>query len=168
MEPATTFTILIAAGSSVWLLATGVVPVTAHIAGTLRHRMPAASGPVSILVAGVILLAAVRPTEAAAVVPPPSIRLASAGPSGVVSGPEVASPVTFISRRGATVYTVVRGDSLWKIARGVLTRRGVEPTGEQITRLWRAIYRENRAVIGADPDLILPGQILTIPDADRG
>jgi len=66
------------------------------------------------------------------------------------------------------VYTVVRGDSLWKIARGVLSETFDRPGGEQITRLWKEIYRINRDVIGGDPNLILPGQTLSIPGGSRG
>ena len=52
----------------------------------------------------------------------------------------------------AAYYTVVPGDSLWKIA---LRQYG---SGEA----WRRIYEENRAVI-ADPALIYAGQQLRLP-----
>jgi nucleoid-associated protein YgaU len=29
---------------------------------------------------------------------------------------------------------------------------------------WKTIYEANRAVIGSNPDLIKPGQVLTIPE----
>ena len=54
----------------------------------------------------------------------------------------------------AAYYTVVPGDSLWKIA---LRQYG---SGEA----WRRIYEENRALI-ADPALIYAGQQLRLPAA---
>jgi len=46
--------------------------------------------------------------------------------------------------------TVRPGDSLWAIAR----RQDTD---------WPSLYRANRAVIGADPDLIQPGMRLVVP-----
>lgn len=57
---------------------------------------------------------------------------------------------------GGEQYTVVRGDSLWKIAARHYTRGA----------LWRGIYDANRAVIGSNSALIHPGQILTLPTLD--
>ena len=51
-------------------------------------------------------------------------------------------------------YTVVKGDSLSKIAKRVY--------GD--AKQWRRIYEANRGQI-ENPDLIFPGQNLTIPDA---
>lgn len=48
-------------------------------------------------------------------------------------------------------YTVVKGDTLTKIA----ARFGYSH--------WRAIYDANRSVIGPNPDLIRPGQVLQLP-----
>ncbi|KKK99088.1 hypothetical protein LCGC14_2636220, partial [marine sediment metagenome] len=50
-------------------------------------------------------------------------------------------------------YTVKAGDNLWKIAQRFYS---------QGTR-WNDIYDANKGVIGPDPDLIQPGQVLTIP-----
>ncbi|WP_081790394.1 LysM peptidoglycan-binding domain-containing protein [Nocardioides sp. URHA0032] len=55
--------------------------------------------------------------------------------------------------RPAPVVTVRRGDSLWSIADEHLG------TGDR----WPEIYALNRAVVGADPDLIQPAQRLRIP-----
>ncbi len=52
-------------------------------------------------------------------------------------------------------YTVVKGDNLSKIAQSFYSN----------DRMWRKIYDANKAVIGKNPDLIKPGQVLTIPDA---
>lgn len=55
-------------------------------------------------------------------------------------------------------YVVRPGDSLWSIARA---HPGV--TGS-VERRWRAIWLANRDLVGDDPDLILPGQALRLPD----
>ncbi|WP_328350810.1 transglycosylase family protein [Streptomyces sp. NBC_00445] len=56
------------------------------------------------------------------------------------------------SRAGtAEMYTVLRGDTLSGIADKEDVRGG-----------WRGLYAANRQTIGADPDLILPGQRLSL------
>lgn len=52
------------------------------------------------------------------------------------------------------------GDTLWSIARGSLPSSA---TDHEIDRRWRAIYRANLDAVGADPDLIRPGQRLLLP-----
>lgn len=55
---------------------------------------------------------------------------------------------------------VATGDTLWDLA-----ARGLPLTADdaQIERRWGEIYRANREVVGADPDLIRPGQRLLLP-----
>lgn len=56
---------------------------------------------------------------------------------------------------------VVRaGDSLWSLAADRLPRWA---TTDEIDRAWRAVYAANRAEIGDDPGLIVPGQRLRLP-----
>ncbi|MDR6977967.1 murein DD-endopeptidase MepM/ murein hydrolase activator NlpD [Streptomyces sp. 3330] len=56
------------------------------------------------------------------------------------------------SRAGtAEMYTVVRGDTLSGIA-----------DAEEVKGGWRGLYAANRTTIGGDPDLILPGQRLSL------
>lgn len=52
-----------------------------------------------------------------------------------------------------STYTVVKGDSLWAIAKRCLG------AGNR----YGEIYELNRAVIGSNPNLIYPGQVLTLP-----
>lgn len=54
----------------------------------------------------------------------------------------------------ARSYTVVKGDSLSRIAKQFYGNAGK----------WRKIYDANKAVIGTNPDLIKPGQVFTIPE----
>jgi len=61
-------------------------------------------------------------------------------------------------------HVVVAGDSLWTIAAAHL------PAGASnaaVDRAWRRWYAANRAVIGPDPDLIVPGQVLFPPPVRR-
>ncbi|MGW0424279.1 transglycosylase family protein [Streptomyces sp. NPDC003015] len=65
---------------------------------------------------------------------------------------DVQPQTTPQSRAGsAEMYTVVRGDSLSGIADAHKVRGG-----------WRGLYSANRQTVGADPDLILPGQRLSL------
>lgn len=63
---------------------------------------------------------------------------------------------------GAYSETVVvrRGDTLWDLARRHLPA-GASAT--EIARAWPLWYAANRAVIGPDPGLLLPGQHLRVP-----
>ncbi|MFP3153141.1 LysM peptidoglycan-binding domain-containing protein [Lachnospiraceae bacterium ZAX-1] len=52
-----------------------------------------------------------------------------------------------------TTYTVVKGDTLWGITQR-LTGNGAR---------YMELYEPNRGIIGPDPNLIYPGQVLVIP-----
>ncbi|EST35483.1 transglycosylase family protein, partial [Streptomyces roseochromogenus] len=65
---------------------------------------------------------------------------------------DVRPQTTPQSRAGRTeMYTVVHGDTLSGIAEDHHVRGG-----------WHTLYAGNRTIIGADPDLILPGQRLSL------
>lgn len=53
----------------------------------------------------------------------------------------------------ARMYTVVRGDCLWNIAKRFY--------GDGAR--YKVIYEANKSVVGGNPNLIYPGQVLTIP-----
>lgn len=57
---------------------------------------------------------------------------------------------------------VHRGDTLWAIAAQHL---GPDATAEEVAEAWPRWHEANRAVIGDDPHLILPGQQLLPPHA---
>lgn len=97
---------------------------------------------------------AMPPLGALAEVAPPIVRLAEQATGRVLS-----------STTGDTVYEVVRGDSLWRIAEGIITQRvGTEPSSRDIALFWPRIYAANRDVVGDNPCLIFPGQRLRIPE----
>ncbi|WP_225637851.1 LysM peptidoglycan-binding domain-containing protein [Streptomyces solaniscabiei] len=77
---------------------------------------------------------------------------------GAVDGRTAESSGRHASRdedggRGLTdgSYTVRSGDSLWGIADSL-----------DLTGGWHTLYADNKDVVGADPDHILPGQTLTV------
>ena len=72
--------------------------------------------------------------------------------SSSVARPDLAAPAAPAAT--ARTYTVVSGDSLWKIAK--------KQYGDG--NRWPKIYEANREVIGGNPDKIHPGQHLRIPD----
>ena len=57
-------------------------------------------------------------------------------------------------------YTVKAGDTLWGIAAAHL--RPSQRSAATIHRYWPQVYRANRRVVGADPDLIHPGTDLGV------
>lgn len=75
--------------------------------------------------------------------------------------------VELLSRGHAPVdaVVVVRGDTLWDIAARHL---GPGAAVEAVAAEWPRWYAANRALIGPDPDLILPGQLLQPPPPPGG
>jgi len=59
--------------------------------------------------------------------------------------PKPSAPVS-----GPGSYTVVPGDTL----SGIASERTAQP--------WQSLYSRNRSVVGSDPDLIFPGQVLAL------
>lgn len=59
-------------------------------------------------------------------------------------------------------HTVTPGESLWSITAHLLPA-GSSPA--RIAQAWPALYRANSEEIGADPSLIRPGAVLSVPDS---
>lgn len=57
-------------------------------------------------------------------------------------------------------HVVQDGDTLWDIAQEQLGTSDLR----RIARQWPRIHRVNRRIIGPDPNLILPGQVLELPE----
>lgn len=122
----------------------------------------------------VILLNSWRPTARVAhALTPPALRfLLAASLSGVVVNGGVAYatdidglPLPERPVSATTQHVVQPGDSLWSIAASSLADPRHVGTVAQQTQRW---YDMNRETIGADPDLIQPGQRLVAPDAEEG
>ncbi|GAA3647754.1 hypothetical protein GCM10022237_04160 [Nocardioides ginsengisoli] len=152
------------ASVALWLTATEVawrVLRSGREAGREAGREPGRGrartiGPVRRLLlaaCGVGVLAAATPAHAGPPHPPAPPPTSLAGlplPDRPVDGP---SP--------ATTIRVRPGDTLWAIATRAL---GPGASGADVTTYWRRIHARNAAVIGADPDLIHPGQTLRLPE----
>lgn len=79
-------------------------------------------------------------------------RPAGTGSARTGSVKDVQPQITPQSRAGrAEMYTVVHGDTLSGIA-----------GDHHVPGGWHALYAGNRATIGADPDLIMPGQRISL------
>ncbi|GAB3434565.1 hypothetical protein GCM10027517_02780 [Phycicoccus ginsengisoli] len=63
-------------------------------------------------------------------------------------------------RQAPAEVVVLRGDSLWSI---VARHLGPEATDAEVAEAWPRWWAANRSVVGADPDLLLPGQVLSVP-----
>ncbi|NNL27585.1 MAG: LysM peptidoglycan-binding domain-containing protein [Acidimicrobiia bacterium] len=116
--------------------------------------------PLGPLLVVVELLASL---PASASPPPPALRLLDAT-AGDSQEPDVEISESADVQRKLHQYRVVPGDSLWAIA----CRDLGSGSDEQIDRRWRQIYAENREIIGSNPDLIFPGQKLSIPESTDG
>lgn len=69
-----------------------------------------------------------------------------------------AEPTELPSAAAPTTVVVAPGDSLWSITADLLPGAG----DAAIAAAWPRLYAANSGVVGADPDLIHPGQVLTI------
>jgi nucleoid-associated protein YgaU len=160
MEPAALFLVYVVGLSCAWLLGTVVYPAITAIS-QVGILVPMAR-PVAAIVVSLVLAGGVASANAS--VGPPSERVVRMVDVGVSVGTGDASIVhrPTMASAGST-YTVVKGDSLWRIARSVLSGDGSDPSGTTISDLWRSIYEMNRDLIGEDPDLIHPAQVLQLP-----
>ena len=155
MEPTETFALLIAVTGAAYVVAGAVLDLV-RVATRLRlgwlpslQRTLAAAG---------LALTVARSVPAGAALPPPAMRLEQP-PIAATASEEAPTPPEPLPAAPADGYRVRPGDSLWAIAARTLGDTSVDA----VDRYWRAIYDANRDLIGADPDLIFPGQVLSLP-----
>lgn len=57
------------------------------------------------------------------------------------------------------------GDHFWAIADAVVREHAPEATEAEVARYWRTLIDANRdrLVVPGNADLVLPGQVLTVP-----
>lgn len=144
---------------------TRVVPLTAEVSMDWPVTRHGASAPAP----------GVDPTAAPAAAPAApvdTVPVAPTGPSTLVpraSDQDPSSPPGPPSVRlaGTTGDPVVvqPGDSLWALATHELRAQGITPTTAAVAARWPVWWSANRAVIGADPDLLRPGTALTPPSS---
>ncbi|MBO3101355.1 LysM peptidoglycan-binding domain-containing protein [Cellulomonas fengjieae] len=108
-------------------------------------------------------------TDASAVQDPPApTAAATAAPTAPDAAPPGLPLVADVTRAEhpapTTAGTVLvhPGDTLWAIAARHLPH---DATEAQIATAWPRWYEANRDVVGADPDVLHPGQVLTVPAA---
>ncbi len=92
--------------------------------------------------------ASAPPSTPSAPAPAPAPAPSQAAPAGAVAGADPAEVV------------VRPGDSLWRIAEQHLPPEA-PPTA--VAAAWPQWWSANRAVVGDDPDLLVPGQVLQVP-----
>ncbi|WP_030903012.1 LysM peptidoglycan-binding domain-containing protein [Streptomyces sp. NRRL F-5126] len=71
--------------------------------------------------------------------------------AAVHQAPKAPAAVKAAAKKAAAPYTVVSGDSLYKIA-----------TSHSLSGGWKKLYQVNRDAVGANPNLIHPGLKLTL------
>jgi nucleoid-associated protein YgaU len=91
-----------------------------------------------------------------------SLALADQGSS------RVRLPRTAPGDVAATTVVVVRGDHLWRISErhldAVLGRTAADA---EVSPYWRRVIEVNRdGLRSGDPDLIYPGEVVTLPEAE--
>lgn len=98
------------------------------------------------------------PDRSAAAEPRAPADAATTAPT--LGAPPTETPPTGTPVPDASSVTVHAGDSLWSIAAAHL------PPGSDdaaVAAAWPRWYAANRSVVGDDPDLIHPGQVLAVP-----
>jgi LysM domain-containing protein len=117
--------------------------------------------------ATVAIVASAEPDAVATPLPDPGFR-SLPDPGWVPAAPTVRpqADLSVLSRAPATTpaspaeVVVQRGDTLWSIAARHL---GPGASDAEIAKAWPTWFAENRDVVGDDPDVILPGQVLRAP-----
>lgn len=129
------------------------IPVASVSAGALPSLAPV---PAPLVAAPELppLLTLDRPGEAPSTSSPPAPTQAPASrPAASVPQPDVQES-----------HPVRPGDTLWDLAAKRLPA-GSSPAS--ITRAWQRWYAANRQEIGADPGLLLVGEVLVVPQESR-
>lgn len=97
----------------------------------------------------------------------PSPAPADHSPSDqVATGPSRAAPTSAPSWASEERTWQVRpGDHFWAIADAVVREHAPEATEAEVARYWRTLIDANRdrLVVPGNADLVLPGQVLTVP-----
>lgn len=157
-------------GGTARLLLQGVLPAGARRSAALALGIGlSVSAPLVTTAVGLPALPAASAAAADSVVPDwPAARAGSATvPDWPTPGPPSSSTVPDWPP-GPDVtgaHVVVRGDCLWHIAGGrLLDQLGRPPDDGEVAAAAQAWWRANADVIGPDPDLLLPGQVLLPPE----
>ena len=150
-----------------WLLLAGVLTAGTRLPGVagrataalLRRVAPAALRSCLEISLGLTVATGAVAGPASA-----SYGGAGAGPAAPRAAPAAVTPLldwpTAATPPAAAQVVVAPGDTLWALAQRAL---GDHATPAEIARAWPAWWAANRDVIGADPDLLRAGAVLTPP-----
>lgn len=94
----------------------------------------------------------------------PAAPLRARGPGYDADTVVMTSASSRPRRRTPTTYRVRTGDCLWTIAADLLPGAGTA----ELDEAWRRIHHANRDAVGPDPDLVLPGTTLRLPEPLTG
>lgn len=100
------------------------------------------------------------PAPASDCAPEPGWRPTPQAPQAITGSEQIGLLGSCPGSADRDQVVVHAGDSLWRIASRHL---GPEATASQVAAEWPRWYAANREVIGDDPHLLLPGQVLTAP-----
>jgi nucleoid-associated protein YgaU len=169
------------------LTALSALPGLAGAAASLvlRWIVPASGRRAAALALGIGLATAPALAGCATTAPPPAVVVTAAAETTGQAAKEVpdwpaVAPADAASADAAPAdaapalpdwpapapgdHVVLRGECLWAIAAADLhTRTGAEPTDAQVAAAVGRWWSANATVIGPDPDLLLPGQVLRPP-----
>jgi len=150
------------------LLAGGIAVGTAGTASAspVRDRPPVTTGATATPAATAALLPDPSWAQALPATAPPSPSWTPSRPAAPARRQADVRVVAAPALRGDDRPPVVvrRGDTLWAIAARHL---GPGATDAEVAEQWPRWWHANRSRIGADPDLLLPGQVL-VPPSDGG
>ena len=127
--------------------------------GLSRLLLPARLRTATGLALGVGLVV----TAPASVAAPVPARSAVTVPDWPADDPVPAPPDWPSAPSPVEQHVVAPGDCLWRIAEDRLVEAGRDPTAAEVARAVDRWWSANATVIGPDPDLIHPGQVLLPP-----
>lgn len=153
--------LLALAALSLWLLvASALVTMALRTgAGARLARRLAPAWLAATLSAGALMLGSSAQATPADL---DGLPLPDRAPAAALTGPPAsASPAPGpLTPSAAGTVVVQAGDCLWNLAQ---QHAGPTATDRDIARLTATWHAANRATIGPDPDVLHPGQVLTVP-----
>lgn len=152
--------------------ATSAPPVLGPVAGPVKASATSthpAAAPTSAATKAATPAPVVKPTAAARATTPAPVATKAPVVVGPVAKPPVAVGPVVKPQVGGTVakkdysFKVARGDTLWDYTVSVLKASGRSTSNANVAALVTKLYQSNKAVVGSDPNLILPGQLIVWP-----
>ena len=144
--------------ATVGITLNALTPPPAPIVAPAEIPIPDLDRPGAVLTPQPSASATATPFEPPAPVSTPEPT--AAAPTHSNPGPAVSTPPS----TGTKTHTVLAGDTLWAIAAAELAPSA---SPAEITLGWQRWYAENQTLIGLDPALILPGQLLVDQQPNR-